>query len=152
MLVIFITCLADRDVNPNLGTSLKTAATTANFTAMGVFSSFPLIVFSFMYQPNLPAVYQELKEKSFSTMWRVVTYATLIACICYGFAGFFGYATFACNDDVDAIMNDENIFEAPYQGNKFVLIGKIVLLAGVILASPLCLMPAKDTLEELYLG
>ena len=119
---------------------------------MGIFSSFPLIVFSFMYQPNLPAVYQELKDKSFTTMWKVVTFATLIACICYGFAGYFGYATFACNDDVNAIMDKENIFEAPYQGNKFILIGKIVLLAGVILASPLCLMPAKDTLEELYLG
>ena len=81
---------------------------------MGIFSSFPLIVFSFMYQPNLPAVYQELKDKSFTTMWKVVTFATLIACVCYGFAGFFGYATFACNDDVNAIMDEENIFEAPY--------------------------------------
>ena len=26
------------------------------------------------------------------------------------------------------------------------------MLAGVILASPLCLMPAKDTIEELFLG
>ena len=27
-----------------------------------------------------------------------------------------------------------------------------MLLAGIILASPLCLMPAKDTVEELFLG
>ena len=27
-----------------------------------------------------------------------------------------------------------------------------MMLAGVILASPLCLMPAKDTVEELFLG
>ena len=32
------------------------------------------------------------------------------------------------------------------------MVGKLVLLAGVILASPMCLMPAKDTLEELFLG
>ena len=85
-------------------------------------------------------------------MWKVVFIATTIACICYGLAGFFGYATFACDDDAASIMELENIFEAPYQNNSFILVGKIVLLAGVILASPLCLMPAKDTLEELFLG
>ena len=111
-----------------------------------------MIVFSFMYQPNLPAVYSELKIRTYSTMWFVIFFATSIACICYGFAGYFGFATFACDSNVKEIMEMENIFEAPYQGNKFILVGKLVLLAGVILASPMCLMPAKDTIEELFLG
>ena len=105
-----------------------------------------------MYQPNLPAVYSELKIRTYSTMWFVIFFATSIACICYGFAGYFGFATFACDSNVKEIMEMENIFEAPYQGNKFILVGKLVLLAGVILASPMCLMPAKDTIEELFLG
>ena len=49
LLVIVMTCLIDRNVNPDLPKSLKTAATSANLTAMGIFESFPLIVFSFMY-------------------------------------------------------------------------------------------------------
>ena len=47
-------------------------------------------------------------------MWKVVMYATLIAIVCYSLAGFFGFATFATNDDVDEIMQQENIFAAPY--------------------------------------
>ena len=49
-------------------------------------------------------------------------------------------------------MEVENIFEAPYQGDSWIIAGSLILLAGVVLASPLCLMPAKDTLEELFLG
>ena len=93
-----------------LSASLDQYAAKYNATAMGIFESFPLIVFSFMYQPNLPAVYQELKNKTYSSMWKVIIFATLIACVCYGFAGYFGYATFACNDDVKTIMEKENIF------------------------------------------
>ena len=114
VLVIVFTCLVNRKVNPDLKNSLKTAATTMNFSASGIFNSFPLIVFSFMYQPNLPAVYQELKTKTMPSMWKIVMYATTIAVICYILAGYFGFATFSCYNDVDEIMELENIFAAPY--------------------------------------
>ena len=58
--VICLTCFTNPKVNSDVKDSLKTAATTANISTTGIFNSFPLIVFSFMYQPNLPAVYQEL--------------------------------------------------------------------------------------------
>ena len=61
VLVIVLSCLLNRNVNPDLNKSLRTAANTNSFTPTSIFNSFPLIVFSFMYQPNLPAVYQELK-------------------------------------------------------------------------------------------
>ena len=57
VLVIVFACILDTDVNPNLNDGLEVAATKVNLTAAGIFNSFPLIVFSFMYQPNLPAVY-----------------------------------------------------------------------------------------------
>ena len=85
-------------------------------------------------------------------MWKVVTIATTIAVICYSLAGFFGYATFANYPNVAEIMEEENILKAPYQNNLAVLISQFLLLAGVILASPLCLMPCKDTVEEIFLG
>ena len=74
-----------------------------------------------MYQPNLPAVYHELKFKSKENMWTVIMGATTIACTCYALAGYFGYATFATYDNVDAIMQKENILEAPYQSNPWIL-------------------------------
>ena len=85
-------------------------------------------------------------------MWRVLIIATMIAVTSYALAGFFGYATFALYPDVDKIMEEENILEAPYEGNGWIIASQFLLLAGVILASPLCLMPVKDTVEELYLG
>ena len=85
-------------------------------------------------------------------MWNVIIGATAIAVTCYILAGFFGYATFAAYPNVDAIMMKANILQAPYGSNDWILASQFLLLIGVVLASPLCLMPAKDTIEELYLG
>ena len=49
VLVIVLSCLLNREVNPDLKKSLSTAATTMNVSTTGIFNSFPLIVFSFMY-------------------------------------------------------------------------------------------------------
>lgn len=60
VLVLIFVCISSREINPDLSSSLHTAATEINISATGIFNSFPLIVFSFMYQPNLPSVYAEL--------------------------------------------------------------------------------------------
>lgn len=57
VLVLVLVCLCNRNITPELGESLRLAATEFRLTATGIFNSFPLIVFSFMYQPNLPSVY-----------------------------------------------------------------------------------------------
>ena len=67
-----------------------------------------------MYQPNLPAVYNELQTRTEGTMWRVIITATMIAVACYILAGYFGYATFAQYPNVDSIMMKANILQAPY--------------------------------------
>jgi sodium-coupled neutral amino acid transporter 2 len=64
VMVLVLICLCNRDITPDLGESLTAATTNNNITATGIFNSFPLIVFSFMYQPNLPSVYQELAVKT----------------------------------------------------------------------------------------
>ena len=56
----------------------------------------------------------------------------------YALAGYFGFATYALYPDVDTIMED--------------IASQLMLLASVILASSLYLMPVKDKIEELYLG
>ena len=57
VLAICLTCLTNHKVNPDLKESLRIATTEFDVSLAGIFNSFPLIVFSFMYQPNLPAVY-----------------------------------------------------------------------------------------------
>lgn len=63
-----------------------------------------------MYQPNVPAIYQELKNKNLMSIRKVLGIGTTLSSICYIFTGIFGYVTFVMhtnkqgNCDVDAIM------------------------------------------------
>ena len=54
-------------------------------------------------------------------MWKVIIIATVLASTCYAFAGLFGYASFALMPDVSEIMEKENILEAPYEGNGWIV-------------------------------
>lgn len=78
----------------------------------GVFGSFPLIIFSFLYQPNLPPIFAELKRKSLKRIDQVLILATIISISIYVLVGIFGYVTFA---DLPAEMQKGNILLAtPY--------------------------------------
>ena len=112
----------------------------------------PLIIFSFMYQPNVPGLYHELKKKDIKNIKRILVIATTIAVVAYTMAGYFGYATFVMRSDVEQIMEKQNILEGPYAGNVWILIAQYMLLIGVVLASPICALPVKYSIEELYLG
>jgi hypothetical protein len=49
-------------------------------------------------------------------------------------------------------MNQKNIFSAPYFNNSFIVASMFMMLAGVVLSTPLSMLPCKDTVEELILG
>jgi amino acid permease len=65
----------------------------------GVFNSLPLIIFGFMYQINVPALYTELKERNLGNIYKVLMIGTLMACVCYVIAGVFGFVSFAATPD-----------------------------------------------------
>ena len=71
----------------------------------GIFNSLPLIIFAYMYQPNIPAIYHELKAKNMGNINKVLSLGTLMASIAYILTGMFGYITFAKRLNVDQIMN-----------------------------------------------
>ena len=78
----------------------------------GIFGSFPLIIFSFLYQPNIPAIYTELRHKSLQRIDKVLVLATIISVSIYVIVGIFGYVTFA---DLPVEMEKVNILAAtPY--------------------------------------
>lgn len=83
-------------------------------------SSFPLIIFAYMYQVNIPMIYMELKDRS--KMPRVLGIGTAVSAILYIFIGIFGYLTFVSNEPYDS-LKPKNILEAPYPNNAVIAIG-----------------------------
>lgn len=110
------------------------------------------MIFSYMYQPNLPQIYHELTPKNESSMRKVIVAGTFVAAMCYFLSGFFGYATFAMNPNAPTIMSTQNIFDAPYFNERFLVMSMFLLIGGVVLSTPLSVLPCKDTIEELALG
>ena len=60
----------------------------------GVVSSFPLIIFAYMYQVNIPMIYTELEKRNASQMSKVLIAGTVGAVILYIIVGVWGYVTF----------------------------------------------------------
>lgn len=84
-------------------------------------------------------------------MNKVLIIGTGIAIVAYIMAGLFGYVTFSTHPDVDQIMNDQNILKAPYGGLTIIKCCLIGLLIVVLFASPFCVLPCKDSVEELLM-
>ena len=84
-------------------------------------------------------------------MSRVLKYGTLGAVLLYITIGIFGYLTFVDNPNFTPYeaLKKQNILEAPYPPNVPIDIGNFALFFAVATASPLCVLPAKDTLEEI---
>lgn len=104
MVAITFLCLFSRDVTPELGTSFKIGFSNFDINVMGVFNSLPLVIFSYMYQTNIPMIYVELEKKDLKHMWKVMLYGTVGATVAYLFAGVFGYVAFANYPNVDDLM------------------------------------------------
>ena len=80
-------------------------------------------------------------------MGTVISWGSSIAVVFYIIVGIFGYATFAFTPDSLAA---KNILQAPYGKNIPIQLGNFALLFAIIAAAPLCVLPSKDTIEELF--
>ena len=89
----------------DLGHSLETSFKNFDINMLGVFNSLPLVIFSYMYQTNIPMIYVELEKKDLKHMWKVMRNGTIGATLAYFLAGVFGYATFADYSNVKELMN-----------------------------------------------
>ena len=144
-------CLFDRTLTPDLGGSFVVGFKNFNISAFGVFNSLPLIIFAYMYQTNIPMIYNELQIKDLKTMWRVMVFGTIGATFAYFLAGIFGYVAFAMRDDVKAQMNKQNILKC-YPDMTANFISLFGILTVILFATPLTILPCKDTIEELFLA
>ena len=55
----------------------------------------PFIIFAYMYQPNIPIIYRELKQASYNRMLKIVSIGTSLVIGVYIIAATFGYLTWA---------------------------------------------------------
>ena len=108
-----------------------------------------------MYQINVPALYSELEVKTVANGTKVIVVGTILAAIVYICAGIFGYIAFAdgsTEDELDTYFSD-NILSAPYQVNGDTPIPIYIALFGmmlvVVFAAPFCVLPIKDSVEEI---
>ena len=53
-----------------------------------------MILFAYMYQVNIPMIYQELERRNFRRMGKVVRRGSIGAVLTYASVGIFGYLTF----------------------------------------------------------
>lgn len=95
VLVICVECWMDHGSSPTVGQGFSRAHDELNIEVLTLFNCLPLIIFAFMYQINVPAIYNELKEKNVNTMKRVLTGGTIGASALYILCGIFGVVAFS---------------------------------------------------------
>ena len=120
-----------------------------------IFTSLPLIIFSYMYQVNIPAIYAELEDKTLGMAKKVIFGGTAMAAVAYIMAGIFGYIAFAAGStpkELEDIFND-NILAAPYTTDDgktpvVIYVSLFGMMIVVVFATPFCVLPTKDSIEE----
>ena len=159
VLTIFFEAVMLHGTSPSLSEGFKIGAQRAKLDIPGMFNSLPLIIFGFMYQCNIPAIYNEMNERNLKKGKSVLYIGTIAAIVCYLVAGIFGYVTFSSGNSVeeyDEIFKKQNILVAPYtlhDGSNRLPTAIYICLFGIMLvvifATPFCVLPCKDSIEDL---
>ena len=121
----------------------------AKFSFSGITGAFPLIIFAYMYQPNVPMIYNELERRNEAQMTCILSAGSAVAVLFYLMVGIFGYATLSDPAYLGQLC-DKNILEAKSLAQMTpIKVGNFAILLSVFAAAPLCVLPTKDCLEEL---
>ena len=120
------------------------------FSKNGIISSFPLIIYAYMYQVNIPMIYVELENKSPKQMSKVILVGSFVLVILFCFVGVFGYATFV---NQQGELCTKNILDNNYyNGITLMQVSNFTMLFSVISSFPLVILPSKDSIEELFMN
>lgn len=81
-------------------------------------------------------------------MSKVMCSGSIVVLTCFCFLGTFGYATFA--SDLSQLCS-KNILQAPgYNDIGLMQIARFALLISCVAGFPICMIPCKDSIEELF--
>ena len=158
VMVIVIEACLDHGTSPTLKEGWNQGSERAQISVLGFCNSLSIIIFAFMYQVNIPALYNELEGKDMSKIKLVIIIGTIMACVLYVVAASFGYMSFAAgttDDQLETIFGD-NILKAPYHKAGTTDVTPIVIYISlfgmclvVSIACPFCVLPTKDGIEEI---
>merc|ERR1711990_1396953 len=89
---------------------------------------------------------EKREEKEFS--W-VLGVGSSIAMIVYMLTGFFGYAIFAQPDQIGDLCNKDILDAADLHNVNQIKVAKFAIILAVFATAPLCVLPAKDLIEQI---
>ena len=155
VIVIVIMALLDKGTSSSVAAGFEAGAEKAQISMKGIFGSLPLIIFSYMYQINIPCIYQELEVKTLGNAKKIIFIGTTLATVAYTSAGIFGYVAFADGSTVTELNTyfSDNALAAPYTNSNGntpipIYISLFGMMVIVTFAVPFCVLPTKDSLEE----
>lgn len=129
-----------------------------DFDFSGTSTTFPTAIFAYLCHPNVLDVFKELHNSTKRRMRKVILRSTILVFFIYAIVGSFGYITFA--DRLNVLINDANsivLFGYGYDkyGNPqsyptITVVALIFIGLSVIVATPLCIKPAKDGLSDMF--
>mmetsp|Transcript_1471 Transcript_1471/g.1717 ORF Transcript_1471/g.1717 Transcript_1471/m.1717 type:complete len:217 (-) Transcript_1471:217-867(-) len=154
--VYLILCLiflffTDRSLVPDMGENIKNADYFV-VTASGLAGSVPFVIFSNLYQPTVPMIYNELQNKSKPRMRRVLIIGGIVVTILYAFDSVFGYLGVISQEALlNTLLTKKNVLEVEY-GSWAFNIAVLALLFTVIFSVPIIILPTKDDFESVFFG
>ena len=96
MVIVVEACLG-HGTSDSLKDGWEEGKERTSINAPGLANSISIIIFAFMYQVNIPALYSELENKDEKKIKFVIIIGTILACVLYIMAGIFGFMSFASN-------------------------------------------------------
>jgi amino acid permease len=137
VIVITMIFLTSRVVVPDPMYNLQSAS-YVKVSFSGIFSSFPFIISSYMYQPMIPAIYKNLENRNLKRMEKVVLRGSYGAVFLYVLIAVFGYLTFAGNEEQLQILEvKQNILELDFKKNFYFELAIVCLILTIMTAGPL---------------
>lgn len=151
VIVIFCLFLFDKNLVEEPMENIKNA-NYSNISFSSIYSAFPFIISSYMYQPMVPAIYKNLERRNLRRMGKVLYRGSYGAVLLYIIIAVFGYLTFVGkNEQLQILRIKQNILELDYLNNLYFNIAIISLIFTIMTAGPLSLLPWKDTCEVIFL-
>lgn len=93
IMILFLTDF-DKELIPSVGDNLREMK-MGKFEFSGLSGGFPIIIFAYSSQMNIPAIYREMETPNEKEFFVIYSVGTAICTLFYFMNGFFGYAIYA---------------------------------------------------------
>ncbi|RCK55304.1 Vacuolar amino acid transporter 7 [Candida viswanathii] len=111
-------------------------------SATGVFSTFSIIVFAFTGHQNMFSIINEARDKSLTSLTKLVNFAILLSSLLFIIVGLSGYLTFGQGVDGNVILL--------YPNGITTTIGRFAIVFMVTFSFPLMIHPARISVNNIY--